>query len=123
MEFVDEGCEVSDVAHVPGHMVLGPGIELCVVPHAWGLQTLNFAPQLPPVTVNVFLNFKILPLSSVFLLLYLWCDSGEHIPPKLVNEVAEGEEGNPLKSHIEQNIDICFLNSKVTQLSLKHLSS
>ena len=48
-------------------------------------------------------------MCGVYLLLYLRRDSGEHIPPKLVNKVTEGEKGNPLESHIKQNIDICFM--------------
>ena len=88
----------------------------------WGASDPEFRSSTSTSDSSCFPEFKILPLSGVFLLLYLWRDSSEHIPPKLVNEVAEGEEGNPLESHIEQNIDICFLNSKLTQLNFKHLS-
>merc|ERR1719339_787207 len=60
---------------------------------AWRLQALNLVPQLPPMTVHVLL--------------------GRHprvdVPSELVDQVAEGEEGYPLESHVEEYVDVGLL--------------
>ena len=47
---------LPDISHVCGHVVLGPRVKLLIVPLAGRLQTLDLAPQLPPVAVHVLLQ-------------------------------------------------------------------
>merc|ERR1712016_397317 len=56
LKLVYEGGEVSDVSHVPGHVVLGAGIKLLVGPGGGRGEALDLIPQLPPVAVHVVLG-------------------------------------------------------------------
>ena len=97
LELVDEGGEVADVAHVSGHVVLGARIKVVFAALAGGLQALDLVPQLPPMAVHVLLRGH----------------PGVDVPTELVDQVAKGKESDPLKGHVEEDVDVRLLVSHV----------
>ena len=42
--------------------------------------------------------------------------STEHVPPPLVDEVAEGQEGHLLQSHLQQVVDVGLCDEKMDRI-------
>ena len=62
--------KIPDIVNVSCHMKFGSSVKLLVVPLAGRCNTLDFAPQLPPVAVHVILGNNIINGNLLFHILY-----------------------------------------------------
>src|ERR1035437_4237377 len=90
MEMVDTGQEVAHVGHVSRNVVLGPRVKVGLTARHWRGYALIFFAQSPPGAV-------------VMLRRHL---SGVDLPAPLVDEQAEGQEGDLVQSRAQQQRNI-----------------
>src|SRR5690606_6503295 len=89
LELEDVREEVAQVGHVGGDVILGARIEVLLRTRHRRRDPLVPLPQLPPALV-VALGRDL---------------AGEDVPPPLVDELAEGQEGDLLQGHLHLEVD------------------
>lgn len=68
-----------------------------------------FFPAFPPSTPPSTPGDCPLPQIPPVVVVTAWgCAAIEHVPAPLVNEVAEGQEGNLLQGHLQQVVDVAL---------------
>ena len=83
----------------PSHTSVRDNVRDARLPAPLGgrLESLYLVSELPPVAVHVLRA----------------CGPGVNVPPELVHQVAERQEGDPLQGHVEEDVDVGFLVSHV----------